>query len=184
MVKTVSSAWVKMLAVTLFCVVWRMFPFRPPNVEPVLASLLPFGRRYGAVVGFLFICLNVLAYDTLTGTLSSWTLVVLVAYGIIGLASGMLRGRAGIGWYVGFAVAATLFFDLVTGVLAGWLLFGMPFWTGFIGQIPYTINHLLGNVILSVALAPLLGRYVVENPALDAEQIFGGSRRKLRPERL
>jgi hypothetical protein len=184
MLKNMSSAWVKMCIATLFCIMWRMFPFRPPNVEPLLATLMPFGRRYGAVIGLLLAVLNVLAYDLLTGTVSSWTAVVAVTYGFIGLASGLLKGKEGALWYVGYAVAATLFFDLVTGVLAGWLLFGMPFRSGLVGQIPFTVNHLIGNVILAVALSPLMDWLVVRNPALEGEAFFGKGRRKSTAYRL
>jgi multisubunit Na+/H+ antiporter MnhG subunit len=39
--------------------------------------------------------------------------------------------------------------------MAGAVLFGMSWREGFIGQIPFTVNHLIGNVILTLVLSPV-----------------------------
>ncbi len=140
-----------------FCTIWRMVPFRPPNVEPILATMMPFGKRYGAISSMLFAAASMLIFDAITGNLTSWTAITAVTYGIIGACAGLvLDHRRGILQYVVFAVFATIFFDAVTGVAAGAILFGMSWKEGFIGQIPFTINHLIGNVILAAALTPIV----------------------------
>lgn len=149
----------------LICFAIRLFPWRPPNVEPVTTALLPFAKHRGPFVGFLFGFLNILLFDVATRELGMWTFVTGITYGVIGVAAhlvlGKTRGRA---WhYALFALFATLFYDLVTGVLMGNLLFAMPLREAFIGQIPFTINHLLGNSILSFTLSPIIDRWIARS---------------------
>ena len=96
-------------------------------------------------------------YDAITSGITQWTAVTAVTYGLIGLASPLfMQGKYPLARYVGYAVVATLFFDAITGVVAGAVLFDMSWKTGLIGQIPFTINHLIGNTLLAVALSPLI----------------------------
>ncbi len=139
----------------LFTIVWRLVPFRPPNVEPVLATMMPMGKRHGWVTGLLFGVASMALYDLITAGVTQWTVVTAATYGVIGAAAGpLLRNRKGIVAYALFAVAATIVFDFITGVAAGAVLFGMSWRQGFIGQIPFTINHLIGNVLLACTLSP------------------------------
>ncbi len=150
------QSWLQWLAGIAFCTVWRLAPFRPPNVEPVLATMMPFGKRYGAVMSLLFCAANMVLFDIITNNLSQWTAVTAVTYGVIGAVAGLILDReSGIMSYVVCAVIATLFYDAITGVAAGAILFGMGWKEGFIGQIPFTINHLIGNVILAITLSPI-----------------------------
>ncbi len=173
MSKNLTSGWIKGFLAVGFCVLWRLFPFRPPNVEPVLATIMPYTRRFGPAGTMLLTFLCMVAYDVLTGTVSQWTAVTALTYMLVSLAAWFcLRGRRGILPYVLFAVPATLFYDFVTGVAAGALLFGMSWQEGFIGQIPFTVNHLIGNLILAAALSPLIERWVVRNIALEADTLL------------
>jgi uncharacterized membrane protein len=148
--------WLQGAAAIAFCLVWRLFPWRPPNVEPVLASLMPFGKRYGVIAGFLFGALNMVLFDLITSGWTSWTVVTAVTYGMVGALSApwLARWQGGIVSFVTVAVVMTIFYDAITGVAAGALLFDMSWKTGFLGQIPFTINHLIGNVILAATLSP------------------------------
>ena len=149
--------WLTVSGGILFTVLWRLVPFRPPNVEPVLATMMPFGKRMGPIVGLLFGALSMVIYDLCTSGFTQWTVVTAVTYGFIGaVAAVALHDRKGIVAYGIFAVVATLFYDAITGVVAGALLFGMSWKDGFVGQIPFTINHLIGNVILAIALSPVV----------------------------
>ena len=161
MSNTKSTGWGKLVAAWAFCLVWRLVPFRPPNVEPILATMMPFAKRWGILVGLLLSVVSIMLYDVMTGTVSQWTAVTAVSYGLVGIGAGLvLPGKKNIIWYVLYAVIATLVYDLLTGVLAGAILFQMSFREGFIGQIPFTVNHLIGNIILSLALSPLVEWFV------------------------
>lgn len=66
-----------------------------------------------------------------------------------------------------FALVATIIYDVVTGVVLGPVLFGGSMREAFIGQIPFTLKHLLGNVILGAVLSPALERWVLQNERLN-----------------
>ena len=74
--------------------------------------------------------------------------------------------------YVLFAVIGTLFYDAVTGLTIGPLLWGQPFMVALIGQIPFTLLHLAGNITFAVVLSPLLYTWVVENKQLTFSKVF------------
>jgi len=50
----------------------------------------------------------------------------------------------------------TLLFDALTGPIASTLVWGIPFPEALIGQIPFTLKHLLGMAAISFIAAPLL----------------------------
>ncbi len=157
-----------MLAGVLFCTVWRLAPFRPPNVEPIMASMMPFAKRRGAASAVLFAVLAMVLFDLITTGLTPWTAVTAVSYALVALlSSALLRSGDGLRRYVLAAALGTLLFDALTGVVAGAVLFGMPWRTGLIGQIPFTINHLLGNVLLALALSPLVELALRRSDAWD-----------------
>jgi uncharacterized membrane protein len=67
------------------CLLIRLIPFRPPNIEPILATQMPFSKAYGKIAGFLFAFLSMVLYDILTGKIGMWTFITASAYGFLGL---------------------------------------------------------------------------------------------------
>ncbi len=143
----------------------RLAP-HPPNVEPIMATMMPFAKRGGWFSGMLFCLLAILGFDFLTGTLGIWSLVTAGTYAFLGIVAGFaLKGNDNkIRHYVLFAILGTLFYDAVTGIGMGMLLFDQPFLPTVLGQIPFTLWHLSGNMVLSIVLSPALYRWVVSNP--------------------
>lgn len=168
------STALKFLLGLALCFAIRLIPGRPPNVEPVMATLLPFGKRMGPFAGFLFGVLSMVLFDAVTGELGTWTLVTGLTFGVIGagshIALAQLPGSALP--YAFVAAVATIFYDLVTGVLMGNLLFDMPLAQAFLGQIPFTANHLLSNIILAFVFSPLIERWIVANPRLERSAVL------------
>lgn len=148
----------------IFCLLVRLIPFRAPNIEPILATTMPFGRAYGALLGFSFAALSILLYDVITGTLGIQTLFTSLAYGIIGFwsASYFKKHKANAGSYVRFAILGTLFFDIVTGLIVGPLIFHQSFTNAFSGQIPFTILHLAGNISFAFLLSPAIYKFLIK----------------------
>lgn len=135
-------------------------PFRPPNVEPVLAFALPVGSFFGPLASGCFAALSIVAYDALTAGLGSWTLVAAVCYGLVGIAAGIFgRSKRSLWSQLLFALVATIVYDVLTGVVASALLFDMPWYQALVGQVPFTINHVIGSLVLTAALSPLLSRW-------------------------
>lgn len=146
---------------------FRLLPFRPPNVELILAGQMPVAKQFGPLTGFLFGGLSIFLFDAFTGMLGPWTLITALAYGVLGLgAARYFRERNGKRHFVYFAIMGTLFYDALTGLTVGPLFFHQPFVAALLGQIPFTMMHLLGNVSFSALLSPCIERWVVENKKL------------------
>ena len=152
----------------------RLIPFRPPNVEPILATQMPFAKRYGWQGGFLFGFCSIFFFDLATSGIGSWTWITAVAYGLLGPLSFLLlknkqnRPLA----YATVGVIGTLAYDAVTGLSIGPLFYSQPFMEALVGQIPFTLMHVAGTLVLSVVVSPLLYRWVLENDRLEAQALW------------
>jgi uncharacterized membrane protein len=151
------------------CIIVRLIPFRPPNIEPILSVEMPFSKAYGVYAGFLFGFLSVLVYDLLTHTLGLWTIITSSAYGILGLWSGLYfnKKEASVLNYVRFTIMGTLFFDAVTGLSIGPIFFHQSLLTAFVGQIPFTLWHLVGNISFAIFLSPVVYKFIINNTRLN-----------------
>ena len=168
------SGWVKFVIGWIVVFVIRLVPFRPPNIEGVLATTMPFGKRFGWFGGFLFGFFSIALFDTAVGKVGIWTFITAAAYGALGIGAHFyFRNRASkAGNYVVYAVIATLLYDATTGLSVGPLFFGQPFMEALIGQIPFTFWHLAGNVTFAALLSPALYRWVAVNPVLETDTLF------------
>jgi uncharacterized membrane protein len=152
--------------------VLRLVPFRVPNVEPVMATMLPFAKRFGAWGGFFFGVLSIVLYDAVTSGWGVWTLVTALTYGLLGaLAHIFFKNRESTARnYVVFAVFGTLLYDALTGLTIGPLVWNQSFMVALTGQIPFTLFHLVGNVTFAATVSPVLYRWVVANEQLTVSQ--------------
>ncbi len=156
----------KILIVFIGCLLFRLIPLRAPNVEPIMASVIPVSRKYGSIFGFLFGFLSVFLYDAVTH-FGSWTWIAGITYGLIGAVSAFYFSKiksSPLNFAI-FAVLATIIFDLVTGVLFA-PIFGETMFTALVLQIPFTLLHLAGNVGFALTLSPVLDRWLI------AEKVF------------
>lgn len=173
--ETYKKNWFKYIVGFIICMIIRLIPFRPPNIEPILATQMPFSKNYGALAGFLFAFLSIILFDVITMKIGLWTLLTALIYGVLGIwaffffKNNKKESRLS---YVYFAVIGTLFFDIITGVLAGPVFFGQNFTEAIIGQIPFTILHLVGNISFAFFLSPLIYKYVIENEKFENNQII------------
>jgi uncharacterized membrane protein len=169
MVHTHLLRAVTFCAVLATALVVRLLPFRPPNVEPVMAAMMPFAKHYGPWGGFAFGALSIVLFDLLTLRVGLWTLITAFAYGLVGIvAHRMLAGRQrSRARYVGVAILGTLIYDGLTGLTIGPLLWGQSFTVALAGQVPFTLLHLSGSILFAVALSPALDRLVAYLDRLD-----------------
>ncbi|MFA6257270.1 MAG: hypothetical protein WCT29_02140 [Candidatus Paceibacterota bacterium] len=154
----------KFFLLAIFCTIVRLLPFRAPNVEPILASVMPLSGVYGALAGFSFGTFSVLLYDIITGTFGVHTFFTAGAYGVLGIlaASYFEHKEANISNYVRFSIIGTLFFDVITGLVVGPAFFHQPFLAALSGQIPFTLFHLVGNVAFAVTLSPVIHHLLIK----------------------
>ena len=151
----------KIFIVFIGCLLFRLLPLRAPNVEPIMASIMPTAKKYGAFLGFAFGFLSIFLYDLLTH-FGSWTWTVGITYGLVGVVSFFYFKKFKTS-ATNFAVVsffATIAFDFITGVLFA-PMFGETMFGAFILQIPFTLLHLAGNVGFALTLSPLINRWLV-----------------------
>ena len=157
----------------IFVVLIRLVP-HVPNVEPIMATLMPFSRKWGMLSGLFFGVMAVVLYDLATGTFGPWTAFTAGAYGLLGIASGLyfkhVKGKA-IVQYLGFAIVGTLFYDAITGLTVGPLFYGQSFMAALAGQVPYTLTHLESNIVLALVVSPLVYKFIVANPKLELSAV-------------
>ena len=154
--------WLKIISGFALCLAFRLIPIRPPNIEPLLAMQMPFAKVHGRLVGFVFAFMSIFLFDFLVGKLGLWTLITGITYGILGIWSVSffkIRKMQRLN-YVKFAIIGTLFFDAVTGLTIGPLFFGQSIMSAFVGQIPFTILHLIGSTTFAFFVSPLVYKYI------------------------
>ncbi len=161
---TNKKNYLKFVLALVLCLVVRLIPFRAPNIEPILATMMPFSKAYGAIFGFSFAVLSILLYDILTNTLGVQTFFTVFAYGALGLwATSYFKKHKSNKWsFVTFSIIGTLFFDAVTGLTVGPLFFHQSFVATLVGQIPFTALHLLGNITLALFLSPAIYNILIK----------------------
>lgn len=169
-----TRAQAKIAIVFLGVLLFRLIPWRAPNVEPILASVMPISKRGGALEAALFAVLSIVIYDALTAGWGIWTLVPAATYGIIGAVSHLYFKRADAtrANFVGFSVGAILFYDGVTALI-GPVFQGQSYAVAFAGQVPFTALHLLGGVVFAALVSPALYRWLSTEiaPARAAAQL-------------
>lgn len=170
-----KTSWLKFIIGWVVCFAIRLIPFRPPNIEPILATTMPFSKKYGYVGGFVFGFLSIAIFDLAVGKIGTWTLITGITYGFLGVGAHFFfkKRKSTPVNYFRYAIVGTVIYDAVTGLSVGMLVFKQTFMTTLLGQIPFTAMHLLGNIILAVAVSPILYEWVVANKNLETNVIWG-----------
>lgn len=164
-----TTGWLKFVIGWTTVFLFRLIPFRLPNVEPMLATVMPFSKRYGPLGSFLFGFLGIALYDAVTSGWGMWTVVTALAYGLLGIAAHFyFKNRsASVRNFLSFGIVGTIVYDAVTGLTIGPLFMGQSFPVALAGQIPFTLLHLAGTVVFATLLSPALYRWVVESEVFE-----------------
>ncbi len=162
--ETTYKKYFKFLAGITVSLLFRLIPFRAPNVEPLLSFQMPYGKLYGPIASFMFGAVSITLYDVVTGRVGIWTLITAFAYGTVGVLSYLFfkNRSASIRNYVSFAILGTIFYDAITGLTIGPIFFHESFTAAFIGQIPFTALHLIGNISFACTLSPIIHYFLVK----------------------
>lgn len=163
---------IKYVLLLAACAVFRLAQVIP-NAEPIMFTTLPAAKKFGAKAAFAFAFIAMASFDFVSGRVGMWTAYTALAYGAVGFFAGKyLAGRGATRWnFLKYSVAGTIAFDIVTALIFGWQ-FGQTVEATLIGQVPFTAYHLLGNVVLVTAFAPLLYKHVLENEALSLSRVL------------
>lgn len=165
---SISSGTLKFIIGWAAVFLFRLIPFRPPNFEPMLATVMPFSKRYGILGSFLFGFLGIVLFDAVTSGWGSWTAVTAVCYGLLGVAAHLFfRNRAAsVKNFLLFGIPATIVYDAVT-MMIGPVFMQQPLAAALAGQISFTLMHLAGTIVFSTLLSPALYRWVVQNERFE-----------------
>jgi energy-coupling factor transport system substrate-specific component len=146
----------------------------PPNIELLMPFVLATGLMLGPLAGLANGLLSRALYDLFIAQPGPWTPGMAASYGLVGLAAGLIPLFAGRRAFsrielVGFTVALTILYDLLS-LLAFIPMFGVPTMVTLGLQVPFTINHVLGNSLFVFAFTPLLSGVLAKASALDAQE--------------
>ena len=169
-----TTGWLKFTNGWIVVFLFRLIPFRPPNFEPMLATIMPFSKRFGLLGSFLFGFLGIVMFDAVTSGWGVWTAVTAIAYGVLGAGSCLFfkNREATVKNFLSFGIVGTIFYDAVTGLTIGPIFQGQPFIVALSGQIPFTLMHLLGTVVFATLLSPALYKWVVKSETLELSVIL------------
>ena len=148
--------WLKYIVTFFSIILFRLIPWRAPNVEPIMAVIMPLSKTYGAIMAFVFGASSMVLFDLITSGIGIWTFFTALCYGLIGLcAYWFLRKKEGWKSYTTYAIISTLGFDIVTGILVGPIFYNQSWMSAIVGQIPFTLYHLMGNIAFALLLSPV-----------------------------
>lgn len=165
---------VKYLLSMLFCNAYRLLRIIPNN-DPIMGFMLPFSRQDKWWQGSLFALITMISFDVITMRLGLWTITTALTYASLGLLFHLIYKKVGkvkLKHYLGSGVLGVLIFDFVTGVVFGPAMFGMSFLQALIGQIPFTLMHLITVSAFILIVTPVLDRAIVNNPVLEDSAVL------------
>ena len=136
--------------------------------------LFPFFRgRYAFFAGAFCYSLVDILPALLFGaqSIGLWTLTGALSWGIVAVIFARQKPDGSPFAFAKLGIGGTLLFDALTGPIASTFVWGMPFSDALVGQVPFTLKHLLGIAAVSLILAPLLFPSV-KNALVKAEHVF------------
>jgi hypothetical protein len=144
-----------------------LLPWRMPNVEPLMAAVMPVSARTSMWQSVIFAVSSIALYDLVTAGWGYWTFGTVIAYGAVAASSHFYFARfpATRFHFLTFGIAATLFYDALTGFTIGPIFWHQTLSAAIVGQIPFTLMHLAGTILFSLVLSPLLLKWYARNPA-------------------
>lgn len=136
-----------------------------------MAVIMPLGKIYGGLISFILSALSIVVYDSITSGLGIWTLITALVYGAVGYgAQFYFKNRSGWKSYASYAIISTIIYDVLTGLTIGPLFFGQSFMISLVGQIPFTLLHLLGNVSFAILISPVIEMWMVKESSVVLEK--------------
>ncbi len=131
-----------------------------PNIEPLYASSVFVGLHQNYWHTFLFTAASIVIFDFFTAGFGPWTVVTAFLYGLLGLAmvkfskhnSTVVSKNTRLLNLLSVTVLGTLAYDFLTGCLLGPLMFNQNFFEAVVGQIPFSVVHVLGNAVLVTSM--------------------------------
>ncbi len=136
-----------------FTFVWRLVThfIGGAQISPLMAGQLAGAKAVGPWTTALYGAMNIVLIDLATNEIGLNTPVCALVYGLVGVIGWWyLRTRkSNIVNLTLLSVGLTIFYDLATGLTLPVLQYHMSFYEALVGQIEFTMRHLLGNVLFT-----------------------------------
>lgn len=144
---------------------YRFIPFRPPNIEPLMSVMMPFSKKASKIELFTFAFSSILVYDFFTAGIGMYTYSAGICYGILGIwSSSYFENRKfTLKNYVFCSSIGIILYDAATGIILGPLMVGSSYYLAFVGQIPFTVLHLMGGTLFALTVSPFLGKILAKS---------------------
>lgn len=133
-----------------------------PNVQPVTSLIIICGLFLGPLAAIIMAILTTFLSNILLG-MGIWTIWQVVAWGLIGVISGLLgksKRRLPTLVVVIFAAFSGYFYgliiSLVTYQVAG------KFWPYYLAGLPFDTYHAIGNVAIILIFYPIVSRFFIK----------------------
>ncbi|MFD1850520.1 ECF transporter S component [Oceanobacillus bengalensis] len=145
------------LLATLAVVGRYLFQFIP-NAQPVTALIIICGILLGPIEGIILALLVTFLSNMLLG-MGIWTIWQIVAWGIIGLLSGLLGEL-----FKKVPVIVIVLFSVFSGYLYGFIIslttysVSGAFWPYYIAGLPFDTTHAIGNGVFMIVFYPIITR--------------------------
>ncbi len=163
--KSPVEKYLKVAILFFGAIFYRLIPVRPPNVEPILAMVMPLSKGFSRVLSVAFPFVSIVLYDFLTAGIGGHTWSVAITYSAIGLASYFYFQKKSLSYKdtVPFTIYSILFFDIMTGLVIGPMLGTQTFMTALVGQVPFTALHLMGGVLFTLFATPAVSKFLTKD---------------------
>ncbi|MFA6064972.1 MAG: hypothetical protein WCW44_00955 [archaeon] len=183
MTKETNVGIVKFFAGLILSNLIRLLHFIPNN-DPIMAIMLPYAKTKHKYIAVLFPLLTMVSFDIITGKVGVWTIVTAGTYALLGFFFSNFyfkvnAKKIGLLKYLKAGILGVLIFDFITGPIMSSWMFGMTFTDAVLGQIPFTIMHLVTVSAYIVVLVPLLDKHLVENAKLTDTSVLNYLKQKL-----
>ncbi|MFH1392053.1 MAG: hypothetical protein ABIH20_07105 [Candidatus Diapherotrites archaeon] len=126
-----------------------------PNSDPLMGFILPAAKTSWWKAP-LFAFASILIFDIFTSGIGLWTWVTSVTYAFVALGFHFFlkEKKSSLKLFISSGAIGVLIFDFITGPIMSSFLFKQSFLITLLGQIPFTVMHLISVVFGIVIISP------------------------------
>jgi uncharacterized membrane protein len=162
--------WLMIISFILGAALLRIPMQAIPSAEPltffaILAGWL-FGKKKGFLVGASSLYIS---NFFMIGGQGLWTILQALGFGIAGWLGGLLRKNASYAEAISIALISTLAFEIIMNLFTP-LMFSTSIFTSFALALPFTITHIVSNLVFSLAL-PSAKKFVEKKGGFNEKDI-------------
>jgi len=127
-----------------------------PNSDPIMGFVIPAAKNEKWWKAPLFAFATMFVFDFFTSGIGVWTWVTAGTYSAIALGAGhfLKERKSSITNFLSAGALGVIVFDAITGPGLSSFIFGQPLALTIIGQIPFTVMHLVSASFGILIISP------------------------------